>query len=812
MQLIINNGTFPNPLASQADKSKKEFGSQVAKAILAATAEYREKRNEIFSSNRAYAEGKQSMKPLLDMMEVDGKSVYTNISIKAGMYAKKFEKIVVDGYMERKQEYPKVTALSRHIQERKDKRRSDAQMRMELGSTLDIISQEAGVPLTDPSEFTPESQEQLDLYFDINDKEKEELLMQETLTYVFNDIGLEALKRRILTDQFQVNLFGLYEYLDNNGRECVDYIQGEDCIYSNSFQDDFGDVTYSGRIIRMPLSKLRARFAISDNDEKIVYDSLKKFTGRFGNSTLPKWNEDYRFRDVRPYDNFTVEVVHIWWQCNKVMETTEGTDRYGRSVFDTSYKLTPTGKSSDGRKETKRVYPLTAYEGYFINDACYCLQWGEQTNQLRDGNYKEELINPFIFHMVDNHGGMLSPSAIESIKDDIQMMDLQKLKIKQIIAKTPPDGLAIDISSLMNIDLGEGETQPLDLLTIYRQTGDIYYSSMNEDGTKIYQTPVRPNQSSIGDKINAAITIYNLSLNNIRDTLGINEFRDGSATNARTGFRFAQAQSEASNTATISNYMAYVSAVTKLTRQMGIRIWDALKYGNPNKGYLRNLGEKNVKLIQAKGEIIQSIYDFKYELGISAEEKAYLEQNINTCLAAGTLEMPDVLRIRRTMDSGFALAERMLSYLYSERRRINLEEKDMISKNQASYSAEAGKSVEQAKQQTVQLQIQSEQAKEEARSTGDQILTLMKGAMDLITESFKSGKEIPQQFLPIVELAIGNASLKTQQTASQTQQQMEQEAQAQEQQQIVQQVQQGLSEGSLSEEQAQQILAENGIQ
>lgn len=812
MQLIINNGTFPNPLASQADKSKKEFGSQVAKAILAATAEYREKRNEIFSSNRAYAEGKQSMKPLLDMMEVDGKSVYTNISIKAGMYAKKFEKIVVDGYMERKQEYPKVTALSRHIQERKDKRRSDAQMRMELGSTLDIISQEAGVPLTDPSEFTPESQEQLDLYFDINDKEKEELLMQETLTYVFNDIGLEALKRRILTDQFQVNLFGLYEYLDNNGRECVDYIQGEDCIYSNSFQDDFGDVTYSGRIIRMPLSKLRARFVISDNDEKIVYDSLKKFTGRFGNSTLPKWNEDYRFRDVRPYDNFTVEVVHIWWQCNKVMETTEGTDRYGRSVFDTSYKLTPTGKSSDGRKETKRVYPLTAYEGYFINDACYCLQWGEQTNQLRDGNYKEELINPFIFHMVDNHGGMLSPSAIESIKDDIQMMDLQKLKIKQIIAKTPPDGLAIDISSLMNIDLGEGETQPLDLLTIYRQTGDIYYSSMNEDGTKIYQTPVRPNQSSIGDKINAAITIYNLSLNNIRDTLGINEFRDGSATNARTGFRFAQAQSEASNTATISNYMAYVTAITKLTRQMGIRIWDALKYGNPNKGYLKNLGGKNVKLIQSKGEIIQSIYDFKYELGISAEEKAYLEQNINTCLAAGTLEMPDVLRIRRTMDSGFALAERMLSYLYSERRRINLEEKDMISKNQASYSAEAGKAVEEAKQQTVQLQIQSEQAKEEARSTGDQILTLMKGAMDLITESFKSGKEIPQQFLPIVELAIGNASLKTQQTASQTQQQMEEEDLAQEQQQIVQQVQQGLSEGSLSEEQAQQVLAENGIQ
>ena len=85
--LTISNSNFPNPLSPKSEKDEPSFGKLVAEAIIASTSEYREKRNAIFASNRAYAEGKQSMKPLLDMMEVDGQSVYTNISIKAGMYA-----------------------------------------------------------------------------------------------------------------------------------------------------------------------------------------------------------------------------------------------------------------------------------------------------------------------------------------------------------------------------------------------------------------------------------------------------------------------------------------------------------------------------------------------------------------------------------------------------------------------------------------------------------------------------------------------------------------------------------------------------
>lgn len=811
MQIIINNGTFPNPLAPKNLKDQKEFGMQVAKAILASTQEYRKKRNEIFSSNRAYAEGRQSLKPLLDMMEVGGQSVYTNISVRPGMYAKKFEKIVVDGYMTSKNEYPKVTALSKHIEERKEKRKSDAAFRMEYKDLLAQLSQEAGMPIEDPNEFVPSSKEELDIYSELNDKEKEEILLQQTLTFVLNEVGIETLKRRILTDLFQVNLYGLYEYIDNTGRECVDYIQGEDCIYSNSFFDDFKDITYAGRIIRMPVSKLRSRFTIEGKDEKDFYNSLKKFTGKFGNrAVLPTWKDDYRFSDTRPYDNFTVEVLHVWWQCNKVLEYTEGKDRYGRSIFDTSYNVTLGDVlKSEGRKKLGRVYPLTAYEGYFLNDTCLCLEWGEQRNQVRDGLSKEELINPFIFHMVDNHGGMLSPSPIESIKDNIQMMDLQILKIKQVIAKTAPPGLAIDVKALMAVKLGDGEetADPLTLASIYRQTGDIFYVSTDEQGKPLGQAPIRPSPVQLGDQINTYVALFNQAQDNIRGILGVNEFRDGSASAPRTGFRFAQSQLDASNTATISLYMAYVKGITKFLRQAGIRIWDSLKYGTANKGYRKNLGLNNAKLIEAKDEIIQSIYDFKYEMGMSSQERELLEANIQACLANGTIEMPDALLTRRTADSSPLLAERMLSFLYEKRRKQRMEETDRASQMQAMSAAEAGKQVEQAKGQNIQLQMQADELKERTKGEAERDRGLETLVWDLIRQE-QLGNPIPPVYMPLVQQVLQNRGLVISQETSQREQQI----QAQEQQQYaMDELEMAVEQGEISPEEAQGILNQGAM-
>ena len=184
---------FPSGILPKEDKDKTDYGKQVAQAILSATRDQRDAFKKKLFENRKYAEGNQDISQYLDELEIDGKNMYANISYRPRPIAQKFKNVVVNGYLMKK-EYPSVTATSKHIQERKERKKSDAEFRMEYGETLNAISQEAGVALTDPSEFTPESKEDSDIYFSLHGKEKEELLMQDMVSFALRDNDIESIK------------------------------------------------------------------------------------------------------------------------------------------------------------------------------------------------------------------------------------------------------------------------------------------------------------------------------------------------------------------------------------------------------------------------------------------------------------------------------------------------------------------------------------------------------------------------------------------------------------------------------------------
>lgn len=799
--------TFPSGLSTQDEKSKPSFGLQVARAVIGATKNQREAFKKKLFENRKYSEGNQDISQYLDELEIDGKNMYSNISYKARPIAQKFKNVVVGGYL-LKNEYPSVIATSKHIQDRKDKKKSDAEFRMEYGDVLNQLSQEAGVPLTDDKEFTPETKEDADIYFSLNDKEKEELLMQEMVSFALEDNDIESLKNSTLDDQFVAQYHGYYNYINTDGRLEIDYIQPEDIVCENSRFEDMHDASYKGRYLRMRIADLRSRFALTVLDEEKLFGCAKGAIGILGNpSSMLTWRDDYRNADSRPYDDYTVEIIHIWWKTSKVITYTEGKDRYGREVFDIDYSLNK-GQTvkSDGRKKTGIKYPTTAYEGFFSASGTMCLKWEEQRNILRKGEDKNELLSPFILFMPYNKGRMLPNSLMSLMIDSIRNMDIAILKIKQLIAKSAPDDYIIDIEGLNALDLGTGELlQPLDIMQIHAQTGRLYWSSKTEDDSEI-APPIRANQNPIDAKMNAYINWYNTELNNIRDYLGVNEFRDGSASSPRTGFKFMQAQTEASNTATWFLYRAYLKSMNELVKQVGIRIWDALNYGEVNKGYLKYLGKENIKFIQSRKDITASSYDISFSLGITDEDKATLEQYINTCLANGSLEMPDALLLSRIKDP--LISERMMTYVYNKRRKQKMEEAKANQESASKYAAESGVQVEKAKQESVQMTLQAEQAREKTKGDNEQIALMLKGAMTLIEESFKTGAEIPDVYKPLIELAVANASAKN----TKSLQTVQKEQEAEEQQEMMQNLQMSLESGEITEEQAQQIMQEQGMQ
>lgn len=800
---------FPSPFAPRSEKNKISYGLQVFRAIVDGTKEYRNSRLKQIDDSNMFAEGKQPITPYLKEMNFSEDSLYTNIPFDPSPIASKFEKNVIDGY-KLKKEVPKATADGKHIKDRKEEKRMNLQYRMNYESFIQEISQEVGFNIEDPNVEVPRDKEGLDLMMALNDKEKEELLMQDMIRFALKDNNQENKKRAFLSDIFRHSFGGYFNYIDHKGRLTYDIIRPEDAFYSVSHNELFNtDIQYAGHQKLSHISDIRSRFNVTPEDEIRLYKLARKYSGKYTNyGRLGEWDNKYKNCDNRPYDNFVVPLSHVWIKTSKVIGYLEGFDRNGRDIFDIKDE-TPYNKETTRKKAGEKII-ATSYEGWFAgHDGTVVLDWGESKNILRDGLDKEEVLCPYIFFMPDNRGSMMTPSAIQMIKPYIKSIDVARIKLKHAIANAAPAGYAIDVDALMELDLGGGEdVTPLEIADIHRQTGTIYYRGLTEEG-KQSRIPVTPLNPDISGAINSFVAVYNMELAQIRDTLGVNEFRDGSASNPRTGFRFAQAQAEASNTATTYIQDAYMTCTKELVRQIGIRIWDALVYGQVNKGYLQYLGKENIDFLKYREDITSSNYDFTYEMVLSGEELQRLETYLQTCLANGSLQMDDVLMVLRVEDP--ILAEKTLSYLLTRRQRINNEQADERSRISAEANAQAGQVVEEAQRKTKELEAQLEISKTTAKNDGELKTTSMKGLVDMINNYVKLGQQVPDVIMNMYLTMMQETVLKSEQGTMEAQQQIQMEAQAQQAEQIQMELQNQVADGTITEDEAIEIMQSEGM-
>src|SRR5690606_11535888 len=466
---------------------------------------------------------------------------------------------------------------------------------------------------------------------------------------------------------------------------------------------------------------------------------------------------------------------------------------------------------SQGRKRTGVSYPETAYEGWFAgNEKCpVVLEWGEASNQFREGANKEKVICPYIFFMPDNRGSMLESSAVERLIGEIEMLDMSALKIKMAIAKHHTVGYALDVEALMDVDLGDGTLQPLDLDDIYQQTGKFYFKKRKEDNTVDNSPPIYPLNVSIADTINTYLTIYNQALNNIRDILGINPNREGTANLSRVTTAVAQTQIAISQTATYYIYRAYLKATERLVKLIGIRLIDLLKYGTPSKGYLAYLGQENMDFIKERDEILATNYEFKFYAQMSKEDKEKLDAAINVCLQAGTLTMADALDIWEIKD--FDIASKYLRFLTKKNQEKAYQQEMDRQQAQAQAQGDMAVRTEEAKRETYQIQsgLQAQEWKIKGETQIEtQIYQIAHNALQALHE----GKQITPREQELINLVVDNSITKLEKSMVETEQQLQSQVQGEEEQAIVQQVQQAVQSGQITDTEGAQILQESGIQ
>jgi hypothetical protein len=249
---------------------------------------------------------------------------------------------------------------------------------------------------------------------------------------------------------------------------------------------------------------------------------------------------------------------------------------------------------------------------------------------------------------------------------------------------------------------------------MFFQTGSVIGRSYTQDGEfNNAKVPIQELTSgSGGTKLQALIGNYNYYMQMIRDVTGLNEARDGSSpdTNALVGIQKLAAAN--SNTATRHVLQAGLFLTTEVCEMLSLRVSDIIEYSPTKDAFIQSIGAHNVASLEEMSEM--HLYDFgiSLELHPDEEEKAILENNIQTALAQQSIELEDAIDLREIRN--LKLANQLLKLRRQKKMAADQQ-------RQQENMQQQGQINQQSQQQAAQLEMQKQQSLAQAEAGLEQL-------------------------------------------------------------------------------------------
>lgn len=715
------DGVLPSPIAPDKIKRTKGYGAAVGQFILRAAMNgdnsYYAVRNAQFDENMMYANGRQPIKTYLDLMEIDPQQMFSRFKYHPRPIAPKFRDILINTIME-KDEWIECNALSLDIQKRKADKISDASFRMDNKNFINNVQQQTGIKFEDDNAITPGSPEELKLWAKMNNKEREELLMQEANRFVLINNAWETAKKRVIVGDIVDNgMCWTRTYLDNKNRIKIDRVGPKQMIYGPTGTHNFEKTPYIGHLERMSVVDARCKWP-KYPEEKLYDLAVASRTINPNNTMIVDFQHSFYDSPIRPYDSFLIDVFYYEYRVTKFKEYSKKSDKNDNTVVD---YVDNTGKDTDKKAPIPTIFcgamPVAGDEVF---------EWGEMSNMLRNNNDYEDVSSSYSGFIINNLDTMLPLSPMSYCRSSIINMDLAILKLQQHLINAAPDGVKIDIDMVTAVDFGAGigKLGPMKLRQYRKQTGDIVFSSKGGlSGLGASAMPIEDAIHSMGDKISQFISAYNFEYDNLRNYIGYNPQTDGSGTPDRLSPSVQQNQMEITNTATAHLYDGYINVFGSTGKKTTILMWQTLKYGNENSLYLKLLGQNNIDFIRYRTDIVASNYLTDVTVDMSQQERQFLENLILQSLNAQTIEPEDALFLKKTTDVDLAIA--YLGFIKDQRAAKKQAMQDQSAQQLQAQGAQQQMAIQNKKSADQLAHEQLQEAVEESKLVTDAMVLLM---------------------------------------------------------------------------------------
>ena len=674
-------GAFPFPDDNIDPKLKnkewaKKFGEAMISLWLRDKTAVPYSRVRELQELRDLANGNQSVaqyqKILLDESE-DGSAVegYMNVSFDVFSVMPKFLR-VVEGMMEQTDHQVIATA----VDPKSSKEKEEEKLRMAFNMNYrDVISElEKGLGIGNDNQFMPESVDELDLYTGMGGfKLSRETEIEEGLDYTFYISDWKEIKKKIIKDIFTFNMCCAKDYTDNFAKKVkAKYIDPATFIGQFSKKFDYRDMQFGGEVTQVSVA------TIVKQDPKVDLIELQKiakgYSGMNGNPELSDTQMGTPFATGSgcAWNNFLVDVLDWEWKSINSEYWAKRVTKYGSDLlYEEDW-----GVKKDTEKKKTSVYNIhTIYKAKLVIGTDIVFDFGLQHDIPRpDG---KEVALSYHFYKYDEK------AIVESAEPCVHQIALAHIKLQNALAQAAPAGISIEYTSLMNMKLGGNKMEPLELLKMRKQNGDLIYKATTHKGQLNIPggyRPVQELQGGIGTQLDEFIKIFELYINFIREVTGINQIADASTPNPEQSVGGSELAIAATNNALRPVYSAYIATKEKVAKNACMRMQLLIKHNKKAlEGYVPVFGRAGVQILSVSADVVDANYYIKYEAKPTDKRKDVIR---GAAIAAmqpdkdGTksIELADFLLIERTLENGnLKYAEAFLNYRSKKNKEKQLQ-------------------------------------------------------------------------------------------------------------------------------------------
>lgn len=566
------------------------------------------------------------------------------------------------------------------------------------------ISQLSGMNMVDPE--TPQSEKELNIK-KLEYKPMIELAQELAISEVMKHQEFEKIKDKVDEDLFDLGIGVARHYTDVSEGIVFKYVDPYDFIHSTFEYEDARDLRYAGIWNKGTFADLEKEcgglsFETKERILKAVKNNFNKKQNVTGttNGLINQEDEERTLEWVSFAYKTSLKRVFKRQRTNNSIVLIDRTNDEG-----TDMHYTPSNPS-----KRMDVPYYVWFKGIYIPDADECVQWKLIENQIDEG--VNNAMCPFVVYApkvkrLSETGYVrfdsMTARAIPII-DDIQT---DWFKFQQLKHELRPNTVEIDTDALNEVMLGAEKISPQDLLNMFFGRGLLLKRSTNDDGEPMTRAITENNGGVNNSSLTFLANELSNNLSRLRQVLGINEIRDGSAnTNARTAASIQKILAASSNNATNHIVRGSFAISLKFATATSLRLIDVLSTSALKDMYINIIGRENTEVLSIIEKIPMRRFGIYFDFKPDDEDRQTFEQALIDAYSKGELNAAQYLKARAIKNVKNAI--KYMEIVIEE----NMARKEMqqIKAIEANAEANARTTVisEQAKQQTETIKFEAE--------------------------------------------------------------------------------------------------------